>query len=203
MIICIASHKGGVGKTTVAINLGAYLNQFDPVLVVDGDPNRSATDWARRGNLPFKVVDERQAIKYARDYRHVVIDMKARPAEDDIAALLDTADVLILPCTPDFLSISAMRLTLETLWILTADSYRVLLTIVPPKPNRDGQEARKTLRDADIPLFKHEIRRFVCYQRAALAGVPVSKVKNPKFSSAWMDICQVGKELLSCQKSRD
>ena len=77
MIICIASHKGGVGKTTVAINLGAYLNQFDPVLVVDGDPNRSATDWARRGNLPFKVVDERQAIKYARDYRHVVIDMLA------------------------------------------------------------------------------------------------------------------------------
>ena len=66
MIITIASFKGGVAKTTTAVHLAAYLQDRSPTLLIDGDPNRSATGWSRRGQLPFKVVDERQAARYAR-----------------------------------------------------------------------------------------------------------------------------------------
>ena len=47
-----------------------------PAIVVDGDPNRSVSGWARRGALPFRVVDERQAPRVLRDDRpaHVVIE---------------------------------------------------------------------------------------------------------------------------------
>ena len=38
-IICVASHKGGVGKTTTALNLGFSLSRFgEKVLIVDADP---------------------------------------------------------------------------------------------------------------------------------------------------------------------
>jgi chromosome partitioning protein len=60
MIITVASFKGGVAKTTTAVHLAAYLQDRSPTLLIDGDPNRSATGWSRRGQLPFKVVDERK-----------------------------------------------------------------------------------------------------------------------------------------------
>jgi chromosome partitioning protein len=50
MIITIASFKGGVSKTTTAVHLAAYLQKRSPTLLIDGDPNRSATGWSRRAS---------------------------------------------------------------------------------------------------------------------------------------------------------
>ncbi len=95
MIITFASFKGGVGKTTSAVHFAAYLNMLAPTVLIDGDPNRSASAWARHGNLPFKVVDERQAAKNARQFEHLVFDTKARPEQEDLKALAEGCDLLI------------------------------------------------------------------------------------------------------------
>jgi nitrogenase subunit NifH len=74
----VASFKGGVGKTVTAVHLAAHLQTRASTMLVDGDPNRSATGWAKRGALPFRVVDEHRAVRHARDHEHVVIETPKR-----------------------------------------------------------------------------------------------------------------------------
>ena len=102
MIVTVATFKGGQAKTTTAVHLAAFLQADKPALLVDGDPNRSATGWARRKGLPFRVIDERQAARFAREYEHIVIDTQARPTHEDLQALADGCDMLIIPVTPVF-----------------------------------------------------------------------------------------------------
>lgn len=197
MIITVASFKGGQAKTTTAVHLAAFFAKRAKTLLIDGDPNRSATSWAKRKGLPFRVCDERQAARYSRQYDHIVIDTQARPTAEDLQALAEGCDLLIVPCTPDALSLDALFLIVEALEQLGSDRFRILLTIIPPKPSRDGEEAMTTLVEAGLPVFKQGIRRFVAFQKAALHGVPVYEIDDPKAEEGWQDYVKIGEEICS------
>jgi chromosome partitioning protein len=193
MILTVASFKGGVGKTTTAIHMAAYFSRKAPTVLVDGDPNRSSTSWASRGAPPFQVAGEHQIAMYARKCEHLIIDTKARPEPQDLKALAEGCDLLILPCTPDPFSLDALLMTIEALHQLGRRDYRILLTAVPPRPMSDGENARKTLVNAGLPVFEGEIRRTVAFQRAALEGVTVDQVKGA--AEAWGDYERIGLEV--------
>jgi chromosome partitioning protein len=129
MIITVASFKGGVGKSTTAVHLAAFVQQkLGSTLLVDGDPNRSVTVWAKRGELPFPLCDERQAAKLARQYENLIFDTKARPEKEDLKALADGCDLLIIPSTPDALALSDV---LALYYDLKLEDFGLQL---PPKP---------------------------------------------------------------------
>ena len=65
MVITVASYKGGVGKSTTAVHLAAYLQKKAPTVLIDGDPNRSVCGWALNGKLSFEVIPLYQAPKLA------------------------------------------------------------------------------------------------------------------------------------------
>jgi chromosome partitioning protein len=197
MILTVTHFKGGVGKTTTAINLAAYLQQFAPTLLIDGDLNRSASKWSKRGVLPFNVVDESEAASLVKDYKHIVIDTQARPKAEDLRTLAKGCDRLILPTTPDILAIDALMLMVESLKSISVNHYRILLTMIPPKPSRDAEEALALFLEEGLPVIKSSVRRLVAFQKAALAGLIVNKVKDPRSIEAWTDYQDVAKELLS------
>ena len=202
MIVTVASYKGGVGKTTTAIHLAAYLQRFAPTLLIDGDAIRAATRWSKRGDgkhFPFKVVDETQTAKFAMQYvkGHIVIDTEANPSNVDFAQVADGCDLLVIPAVPETTATDGLIFTLSKLAEIGNDRYRVLLTKVPPKPRMDGVYLRETLEQKHIPVFVSEVPQLVAFDRASEQGVPVYEVKDDRAARAWESYEKAGKEILN------
>lgn len=198
MIITVASYKGGVGKTTTAVHLAAYLQTLAPTLLLDGDDTRSATKWSQRGQgFPFKVADEVQAAKIARDYEHIVIDTGQRPKQVDLKALMEGCDLLVIPAVPAPLDTDGLVLTLQALQEIGADRFRVLIVKSPPPPQKDAAILRADLLKSEIPLFAAEIPRLKPFEDASAQGVPVSELKSPSARRAWEAYQSAGKELVN------
>ena len=196
VIVTVASFKGGVGKSTTAVHLAAFFSAKAKTVLVDGDPNGTASRWARKGKLPFEVVGKNQGPMAARRCEHLIIDTQARPDQADLKDLTDGCDLLILPSTPDEAALDALMQTIVMLRTLGSNRYRILLTIVPPKPIPEGDMARKALSEAGFPLFRAEIRRTITFPRALSEGITVGQMKGSELAGmGWRDYEAVGDEI--------
>jgi chromosome partitioning protein len=116
-VVAVAHVKGGVGKSTTAVQLGLHMvGRGLQVLVVDADPGRTALSWRYRAGEAWPagltVVPSLQASDFARRVRSlgeghgvVVIDTPHSPTEGDdvgpvVAAALAVADLVVVPTSP-------------------------------------------------------------------------------------------------------
>lgn len=194
MIITLLSYKGGTGKTTAAVHLAGWLNESAPTVLIDADANRSSLSWSRRGQLPFRVADEGEAAKVARSFEHIIFDTPARPTGAKLKGYVDGADVLILVVSPDALSIDAALPAIADLKTLKAD-FRVLLTMVRPNTT-EGETARGALESLGVKLFAGSIRHYIAAKKAALDGVLVRNVNDPRAAELWADFGAIAEEIL-------
>ena len=193
MFITVANDKGGVAKTTTAVHIAAYFQKLGATLLIDKDPNGSASVWGRKGKLPFKIMNWEEGTYHARSFKHVIIDTKAGEEKTDLVKLASGCDLLIIPTTPATLDTAALIDTLSTLKGAT-NKYKVLIAKVPAREN-DAAQLRAALEKNGIPLFKNDIPRLKVFERAAAEGVPVYDLGDPYAQIAWEAYESAGKEI--------
>ncbi|UNE53770.1 ParA family partition ATPase [Bartonella machadoae] len=108
MIIGLLNQKGGVGKTTLSVNLAAsFARTGARVLLIDVDPQGSALDWAAaREEAPlFPVVGlpratvHKEITQIGCDYDHIFIDGPPRVTDLARSALM-ASDLVLIPVQP-------------------------------------------------------------------------------------------------------
>ena len=122
MIITIANSKGGVGKSTLAVHLAAWLHeQGCRVTLADCDTQQSSSEWIREAVPQVKAVrlDNPDIIlnelpNLAQDADFVVADGPGSQTETSRALLL-RADLAIVPCKASMLEVRALAKATEVL----------------------------------------------------------------------------------------
>jgi chromosome partitioning protein len=138
-IVAFTSDKGGMGKSTAALNLAcaAAEDGFDSA-VLDLDPQASVGRWARlrrRANLPPRPlaetcvpidVEDRLGELRAAGADIVFLDTAGRD-NNAIVAAIAAADLVLIPCHPTDIELSTLGPTLARLRAEQRANYVLLI----------------------------------------------------------------------------
>lgn len=201
MNVTVMNHKGGVGKTVTAVHLAAYFARTfgtESVALVDTDPNEGCLEWEARGALPYRVLGPEDD---PGEEAHTIYDSQGRLFGEDLEAAAYMSDLLVVPTTPDAVSLNTLGRFLEDLEQLEGSAaYRVLLTRVPRWPSRAGARARSVLEQMGVSVFDAEIRERAAFAMAGELGLPVYEVKEKRASQGWDDYAALGREVVSAHE---
>lgn len=208
----VCCQKGGVGKTTITVNLAATVNSVlggedgeSPVLVVGTDPQRSMDWWANRvgDNIPFAYTDvhttrELSKLSSISGFDHVFVDTPGSLENEHILrAVLEQADDAVVPITPEPLAFVPADTTISKLIEPLDLKYRVVINLWDPRDGKaDLEDTRGLIIKKSWPAAHTVIRRYKIHTRAAAEGLVCTQYpKNRVSLEAREDFLRLALEL--------
>lgn len=193
MIIVVGGIKGGSGKTTLATNLAVLRSQHSKVLLIDGDEQRSTSDWMQQRrdlahNWTLTTVSLLGKNVYAeisdlaQVYDDIIIDTGGRDTTTQRSALT-VADKFIVPFKPRSLDIwtaSAVLNLITEIHIVNHDLKTLLVLNQADSKGQDNEEALKILSQfEDFECTESIIGHRKAFSNAAGLGLGVVELEKP------------------------
>ena len=202
-IIAIVSQKGGVGKSTDAINIASQLHaDGEKVVLVDCDPQRSCADWSEKANdKAVTVVSadtniKKDAPKLTTMFDWVLIDAPGKLAEVSLEAI-KIADVVLIPYSPSQLDIwgndNLIELVKARQNVTDGMPKTALIVNMYDKRTKLSRDIHESLSSYEMPIFRSYTSKLVDYVTTIIDGESV--VSLPEDNKAKHEIKMITKEL--------
>jgi len=185
-IIVVTQFKGGSGKTTVSMLLaGTLARRGFKVLVVDADPQGTATRWAAAApdDVPFPAAVmslsvagskvHREVAKVAEDYEMILIDCPPAadsPVPQSALLVADLALVPVIPSPLDLWSSTGIRQVIETISQINEGlQARLVINALEPRTSL-AKEVVDILSAFGIPRVNTALHHRTVYRQSAVFG---------------------------------
>ena len=206
--IAILNEKGGVGKSTISINIASYLSkQKKRVLLIDTDYLQgSASDWATvRENINFPVVTVKpQLVKSTVDnmsenYDYIIIDGKPGMGRST-GQVICAVDYVLIPIQPSPPDVWAVRTIVDVIGA-RRDIARgsPLCSFVISRANRTNdvliKETKEALEEYFPPVLEGMTTQFKAYKNTFGEGVSIFEDSSPEGKVAQKQIQSIVQEI--------
>lgn len=179
-VIAFVGNKGGAGKTTLAVNLGAGLARYADTAIVDADPQGSSVHWyANSDAVKVTPVFQAEPALLAQienlkgQYAYVIADCPPSVHAPQTDAILKMADVALVPVQPSPVDLWATVHIEQAIAEATQinPALRAVL-IVNQLESRStlSQLIREALAEIAVPVARTAVRKRSVYKASALEG---------------------------------
>jgi chromosome partitioning protein len=211
-IVAVTQQKGGVGKSTIAMHLGAAFHEKGKrVLVVDADGQNTLIHWASASSdgdsgIPFPVVNlseaggqiHREIKKFINDYDIIVVDCPPSITEKVSGVVLLAATIAVIPTSSspaDYWSSVGLVKLIQQAQVMNEDLRAVFLLNKTEEKRMLTRELKRALEELGFPLLKTQIPTREAYKQAMALGQTVLQMSDRGAKLAAVEIRACANEI--------
>ena len=182
--IAFLAQKGGSGKTTLAVHTAVAATEAgESVVVIDTDPQKSATVWgdARSQEVPIvatAAASELGRVLEAADQERMTLAIvdTAPHAAPDATRIVRAVDLVAIPVRPTAFDIAAAGSSVD---IVKAAGVRAVFVLSAcPFRSPEIAETRTVLAEYGLPIAPVEIIDRRAFARAVATGRAVTEFES-------------------------